>query len=507
MHKPSVALLGVSFDNVSLDEMCQKSLSLINMHAHDGINRYVATVNVDFLSRVHTINWNDVADPELLNIYRKSNFVTCDGKPLIWLSRLLGSPLKERVAGTDIVPRLVSLLAQNGKSVFLLGSTEQINKVTGVILEALNPGLRIVGHLSPYVYIEGKNLLNVNEQDALIIEEINRAAPDVLLIAFGNPKQEIWFDRVREHLNVPLSIGVGSCFDVISGAINRAPLWMQKAGFEWFFRLMQEPKRLWKRYFVDIWKFLGMALPLVAYHTSSRLMSKLFSERKAPVAESPLLFLSSTQTIAMIPLPSLIGEEYTHLVHTHLEETFNQDTIVLDFENVRHITLEGFSLLLRIWQKAQKSGKELYAINILGDIKLLMKMHRIWDLVKDSVMNNPQQVLRALIQGKSHPDYFDSIQQSAEYVAIYFFGRIGAMQNQRQYIERLALLLREKDCVLDFRYCTHIENAGFAFLLKLKEIVDSRHHNLFVRKRSRLIRRLFKINVLDDVFIDHGTQG
>lgn len=504
MHKLPIALLGVSFDNVSLEEACQRGLSLINMNGHDSINRYVCTVNVNFITRVYSTNWNEIIDAELLSAYRKSQMVICDGKPLVWLSRLLGSPLKERVTGADFAPKLANVLAQNDKSIFLLGGAEQINKVTAVILESLNPGLRIAGRLAPNVFTEGENLLYMLEQDAPIIEKINQTSPDLLLIAFGNPKQEKWFDRVKNSLKVPLSIGVGSSFDIISGAVHRAPVWMQKSGMEWLYRLFQEPRRLGKRYFLDIWRFLGIAIPLVGYHTISRILYRISAGRNdTSEMVNPLLFLSTTQTIAMIPLPALVGEDYIHHVQTHFEGTFNQDTIVIDFENVRHITLEGFSLLLKIWQKAQRNGKELYAINISGDTRLLMKVHRIWDLIKDSVMNNPQQVLRALIQGKSHPDYFDSVQQTLELVTVFFFGRIGAMQNQKHYIDKLAPLLREKDCVLDFRYCTYIDNAGFSFLLKLKRIVELKNNQLFVRKRNPLIMRSFKNNQLNGVFADY----
>lgn len=500
-HKYSLALLGVSFENISLDEAAQKILALIDMHTRDHLSRYVCTVNVDFMVQAHSLNWSKVGNPEILDIYRRSSLATCDGKPLLWLSRLLGGSLQERVTGADLVPKLAALLAKHNKTLYLLGSSEQINKVTALILEALNPGLRIVGRLTPYVFTEGEELVNAQAQDRLIVEEINQACPDLLLIAFGNPKQEKWFDRVKDQLNVPVSIGVGGCFEIISGALTRAPLWMQKAGLEWFYRLLQEPKRLWKRYLLDSWKFLGIAAPLICYHTISWLLYRL-SKGSAQPLEHPLLFLSATQTIAMVPLPALLDGEYCHLTHAQLDEIFNQDTVILDFENVRHITVEGFALLNKIWRDAEISGRELYAINISGDLRVLIKAHRSWDLIKDSVMGNPHQVIKALIQGKSHPDYFESLQQNRDHLVIYFFGRIGIDQNKGEYLEQLAPLLREKNCILDFRYCTHIENGGFSFLLQLKKIVDSQGYHLFVRRRSPLIIHLFRLSKVDTLFVE-----
>lgn len=500
MRDNRLALLGVSFDNVSLEEAASQLISYINSRGNGSGSRYVCTVNVDFLAKAYGLDWSEPYDPELVDLYRKSEFVTCDGAPLLWLSRLLGSPIKERVTGTDLIPRLITLLAKNHKTLFLLGGSENINKVAGVVLEAMHPELRIVGRASPAVATEGEGLLSIAEQDEWLVKEINRTAPDVLLIAFGNPKQEKWFDRVRQSLNVPVSIGVGGAFDIIAGAHARAPVWMQRGGLEWLYRLLQEPKRLWKRYFIDSWMFLWLSIPLVVVHSASRLLYRLLWEKKERAMEYPLLFLSPTQTIAMIPLPPLIDQEFCDLADTHLDESFNQDTVILDFDGVRHITLEGFALLVKIWQKAEKNGRELYAMNVSGDIKLLMKVHRIWDLVKNSVMNNPEQVLRALIQGNSHPNYFESVQQSRDMAAIYFFGKISADQNKDEYVERLAPLLRDKDCVLDFRYCTHIDHAGFSFLLKLQKIVEMHHHALYIRKRSSSVERFFRLNGVDHLF-------
>lgn len=490
MQNTPLTLLGIVFDNANINEAANKVLAYINMYQHDHINRYVCTVNVDFLAKALNVNWSSVNNPELLEIYRSSHLVTCDGMPLVWLSWLLGSKLKERVTGVELVCQLASVLAQNQKSIFLLGSTEQITKVAGIYLEALNPGLQIVGHASPWIYTEGKNLLNIKEDDDSLIEEINRCSPDVLLIAFGNPKQELWFHRVKHQLKVPVSIGVGGSFDLLSGAVKRSPNWMQNSGLEWLFRLLQEPKRLWRRYFIDAFKFAGMAVPLVIYHNFNRCMTSLRHKKKI-FAENPLLFLSTKQTIAVIPLPSVLDENYSHFLFQHLEEIFNQDAVVFDFENVLHITLEGLAMCLKIWQKAERKGKEIYSINIRRNIRLLLKLHRIWDIIDKTALKNPQQVLRLLVRNTNHSEYYESIQQTNDQLIIYFFGKLSNEQNKKSYIEKLTPLMRNKDCILDFRYCTNIENGGFTFLLQLLNAAEMSGGRVFLHKRSNMIKNLF----------------
>ena len=203
----------------------------------------VATANADFLI-------NAMADAELRQILRDSDLVTPDGMPLVWASKKLGKPLSERVTGADMVPALAELAARKGYRLYMLGAQPAVAQAAQEKMEAAYPGLQIVGRVSP-------PLQPLDQMDSSgILREIQAARPDVLLVAFGNPKQEKWIYRNREALrDVPVCIGVGGTFDFIAGNTQRAPQWIQKSGMEWMFRLLQEPRRLWKRYTRDIGQF------------------------------------------------------------------------------------------------------------------------------------------------------------------------------------------------------------------------------------------------------------
>jgi N-acetylglucosaminyldiphosphoundecaprenol N-acetyl-beta-D-mannosaminyltransferase len=163
--------------------------------------------------------------------------------PLIWASRLMGRALKERVAGADLVPRLAELSARRGYRVFLLGAEEESSARAADWMESHYPGVCIAGRYSP----EFKPLEQMDHEE--ILQRIEAARPDILLVAFGNPKQEKWLAMHRHRLNVPLCIGVGGSLDFLSGKVTRAPRWMQASSLEWAYRLGQEPARLAKRYF------------------------------------------------------------------------------------------------------------------------------------------------------------------------------------------------------------------------------------------------------------------
>ncbi len=203
----------------------------------------VATANADFVI-------NAESDAELRHILRYADLVMPDGMPLVWASRALGTALPERVTGADIVPALAALAAQKGYRIYMIGAKPEVAQQAKAKLLQAHPGLQIVGCVSPPVQ-------PLDEMDnAPLLRDIRAARPDILLVAFGNPKQEKWIYRNREALQeVSVCIGVGGTFDFLAGQTVRAPQWMQKSGLEWVFRLSQEPKRLWKRYTRDVGQF------------------------------------------------------------------------------------------------------------------------------------------------------------------------------------------------------------------------------------------------------------
>jgi len=248
----SVAVLGVPFNNVTMDE----AVRIIEEKIDGGGYHQVATANVDFL--MHAIH-----DPELQNILCSCSLVVPDGMPILWSARLMGSRLKERVCGIDLVPRLAELSARRGYSIYLLGASEKSSQRAAEILEERYPGLRIAGRYSPPV----RPLEQMNHEE--ILARIEEAQPDILLVAFGNPKQEKWLSMHRNRLRVPVSIGIGGSLDMIAGKLSRAPRWMQKSGLEWFFRAAQEPRRLAGRYLTDALT-LGRYLPQQMAATASQ---------------------------------------------------------------------------------------------------------------------------------------------------------------------------------------------------------------------------------------------
>ncbi|MEZ4592559.1 MAG: WecB/TagA/CpsF family glycosyltransferase [Chloroflexota bacterium] len=236
-----IVISGVPIDDLNTEQTLDRLEDFVEIGRATGKNHQVATVNADFVVKA-------MADPELRFLLQESDLLMADGMPLVWGARLLGLPLEERVAGSDIVPMLAERAAQKGYSIYLLGAAPGIAQQAAVVLQEKFPQLVIAGINSPPY----SSVLEMSDE---IVQDIRRANPDILLVAFGNPKQERWIGMYRHQVNVPVMIGVGATLDCSAGYRSRAPLWMQKSGLEGLFRLAQEPRRLWRRYVIDLFNF------------------------------------------------------------------------------------------------------------------------------------------------------------------------------------------------------------------------------------------------------------
>lgn len=175
------------------------------------------------------------SDEELRRIMQSADLVTADGTGVVWAARVLGLPIWERVSGVDLMQRISELAAAHGYSIFLLGAQPGVAEAAAAKLAERYPGLRVAGLQHGYY---------TPEEEPEVVARIASLRPDILFVAFGIPKQEKWIRRYMEQLQVPVAIGVGGSFDVISGRIRRAPRWMQVAGLEWLYRTVKEPKRI-----------------------------------------------------------------------------------------------------------------------------------------------------------------------------------------------------------------------------------------------------------------------
>lgn len=246
-------ICGVPVDDCTMGE----AVSLILAHAAQrGTAQYVVTPNAQ-----HVVLFHD--DAPFARLYEHAWLSLPDGKSLIWAARALGTSIRERVTGIDLLQNLCRHAANSGIRIFLLGGRPGAADAAAAELSRRHPGLRIAGtHCPPFGFENSRETLEV------VSRAVRAAAPDLLFVGLGAPKQENWIAAHYASLGVPVTIGVGVSFEFVAGMVRRAPKWMGDAGLEWLFRLLMEPRRLWRRYLVGNLRFIGLVL---RYSSSRRI--------------------------------------------------------------------------------------------------------------------------------------------------------------------------------------------------------------------------------------------
>lgn len=346
-------MLGVPFDNVTTAE----TIALVERMVASGRPHYLVTANVDFLVQA-------LHDVELRRILFEADLVLCDGTPLLWASRWLGNPLTERVAGSDLVPLLARTAAEKGYRLFFLGGSPETTEQAVAKLKERHPALIVAGHYSPPF----RTLLDMDHEE--IKRRIVEACPDLLFVCFGCPKQEKWIAMHYRFLHAPVCIGVGGTIDFLAGRLARAPLWMQRIGIEWVFRLLQEPRRLFIRYLRDCWYFVGS---IAAQWWRMRFRR---SKRPPTLARGQS---SRSEPCHVVACPEWLDAESVERDASLWEEALAETShLLVDLQQVRFIDSTGVGLLIRLRRRAGSRDRQVVLIAPSPPVRRALHHMRLW---------------------------------------------------------------------------------------------------------------------------------
>jgi N-acetylglucosaminyldiphosphoundecaprenol N-acetyl-beta-D-mannosaminyltransferase len=225
---PVVNLLGIKIHSLSMEDV----MGICEEHIRRKNPLLLGVVNV---AKIVNIQKN----PGLRTGLEQADLVLADGMPIVWLSRMLGNPLPERITGIDMMLELLKQADQKHYRVYFLGAEKDVLCKVIEVVRKKYPSLCIAGYKDGYFN---------EDQEESVAEDIKNSRADILFVAISSPKKEIFLGKWRNFIGVPICHGVGGSFDVLAGVTKRAPVWMQKSGLEWLYRLIQEPGRMWKRY-------------------------------------------------------------------------------------------------------------------------------------------------------------------------------------------------------------------------------------------------------------------
>lgn len=339
MRGRTAVVLGVPVDDVTMAEAVSWICDFVEVGRRTGRTHQVTTVNADFV--VNTLD-----DPGGLALLQHAELSIPDGMPVVWGSKLLGTALRERVTGADLLPALVAAAEAKGYSVYLFGAGSGIAERAAAVLRAKHPDATIVGDAGPVLGPDAA-------MDSRGLDVIRAARPDIVCVALGNPKQERWIARHRDQLGAPVLIGVGGTLDLVVGEKRRAPAWLGRLGLEWVFRAVQEPRRLVRRYAHDIVTFL----PRLARQAWS------FRSAKAAPFASPEIRAHGT-AVVLRPRGRLT---HAALNAAGLEAALAPGgRIVVDLASVPFVDNETANALAHLARSAWRTGAEVH-VGAVGD--------------------------------------------------------------------------------------------------------------------------------------------
>ncbi len=476
-----IAILGVPFDNVTTAQ----TVSLIEDMVESRRSHHLVTANVDFLVQ-------SSRDVELHRILTDAHLVLCDGMPLVWASRLLGNPLPERVAGSDLVPLLIETAVRKQYRLFFLGGTPETTSQAVANLKAKHPQVVIAGHYSPPI-------ASLFEMDhAEICRRIREAKPDLLFVSFGCPKQEKWIAMHYRDLGVPVSVGVGATIDFLAGKVLRAPRWMQATGMEWIFRLVQEPRRLFKRYMRGLWVFTW-AIALQWWRMQLRGVTHRSMPRVTPVRNK--------RHWQHIVLPRRLDgktvRQYSLLCANALASA---PTCLLDLQRVRFIDSTGMGLLVRLQRQARIAGRKLILLSPSPAVKSalrLMKLQNFFTIAKDQacaqkMVKAPPPNAPVLLQ----PGYFPWKP------SIFWQGEITSRNVDEVWKSTSAQLgqhsTRDHRCLIDLSGLQFIDTAGAGLMLRAKTTAKQQGVELIFTGVRPDVRNVLELSKVDSLVFGGG---
>ena len=474
-------ILGVPVDNLTMEEALARCDTFVAAGRATGRTHQIATVNADFVV-------NSLHDPELRRILQAADMATADGMPLVWGSRLLGGPLPGRVTGADLVPALAQRAAQKGYSIFFLGARPGIAAQAAAILQSRYPGLNVAGVFSPLPS-------TVLDMDRSAVEAVLAAQPDILLVAFGNPKQEKWIHMYAQELRVPIAIGIGGTLDMIVGVTKRAPIWMQRIGLEWIYRLVQEPGRLVKRYLHDFGYFgYFFARQWLAMRFGTMVtMAPTPASPIAPAASvAPELPILPTDETSVIEIRGRLDATNGAAFAAHASQLLQRDPyLIICMANAQFLDSSALGVLVALANQARTAGGDLWLVEVppqITSLLSLVRLDRFFEIHADIAAAN----------ARRHAPTEAASQPMSNGWTVVKMPRLVDAETMPPVVERSnELLAQTSQLVLDFSGTVFLASAGMAGMIKLDREARAQGGGLRIVGCSRDVLRTLQLVKLD----------
>ena len=470
---PTVVVLGIPFHNVTYDEAVAWACQRIQSRQPG----YIATANMDFVMQ----SWRD---PELQRILLEADLVVADGIPIVWLSALLGPHLKARVTGSDLVPMLARMARDNGFSMYNLGGAPGVPEKAAQVLQQRFPGLRMAGCDSP----PRAEILDMDHH--AILDRLDAAAPDLLLVAFGAPKQEKWVNLHVRTWKIPLTIGIGGSLDFLAGVQRRAPRIVQRMALEWLWRMCSDPRRLFGRYLGNIRFFLQTALELL------RIRCQPDTPEACIGADSPLRRMAHVEKFER-----LSSECQADRFCSAIEEKSTDQPVVVDLGGVPWLSSLEQGALLRLTTQLRRRQQLCLLTGAGSRVRRLLTWCHLTDYLE---VEGASEALHSRIGAWNAAARQGSIrQEAAGPVVVRLPVELTAanLDAFRSLIEESAAFNQAHEQLLDAADTRFVDSSAIGYFMRLKKQATAQGCTLRIVGPQPAVRRIFHIARADTILV------
>lgn len=473
MKRTAAVILGVPVDAFTREEAIAYIFHLVQCYRTDRIPRLVCTLDTGSLAETMAWGSGQTRHPELLSILRGADLVTAVDAHLVRASRHLGPALKEAVTGADLVNGLAGEAASRGLSLYLLGGAEGALLEGASLLRERFPGLHIAGCDSPAVHVEGALLADSPEADGEILEKIKSASPDLVLASFGSPAQELFFERNRHRLKVPVTVCIGGTPGFAAETVPHAPGWVRPGFLPWLPRFARHPGRLVNRRLLGLVKFATQIWPsILLYEYAKRVAPHPYLKRCKSGVSYKYMTSGRTQVLHLT-MPGSVDAEAVPRLATLIPKRPTAH-LLLDVNDVAFIDSAGLGLLLGVTNLWAAGRYELLITGAGPYAKKVMTSNRLHDLFNRRLFDSMEEALAWLDTHPEEPASCIEVKEGADSSTIAFSGSLKPVSVSSAEVRVIASRVKGPRCVLDLSALHSVSTQGIILLLKLKKAVEKR---------------------------------
>ncbi len=475
-----LVIYGVPFHNVTFEE----AIEWIIARVRSGKPANVVTANLDFVTKA----WHD---PELQRILIEADLVLADGFPIVKLAPFFGPALKARVTGSDLTPMLAERVAKEGMSLFGLGGADGVAEEALRILKERHPDLKVAGTYSPPF----APLLELDHRD--ILQRLEKAHPDILLVAFGAPKQDKFISMHVRGWNVPVSIGVGGSLDFVTGEQKRAPSWVQKIDLEWLWRVCLNPRRLFTRYLANVRFLISASRQMWQIH---RMPDKAVNVPPREVVERVRL---NQLDVVQERFQSLESEEGALRFIDRLSKLADGKNILLDIHSIPWLDSLELGALLEVNKQCRAQGKRLILFAPRPKVRRLLATCRLNDYFDTANhLNKIEALLKHLSEDMDGGTVYEEGLLTLELPLELTAATLPTFEKEADFIHHE--LQQEgilKTVSVDAARLDFIDSSGLGFLIALKKATQDEGVSMSIANMPQKPRRIFEVARVDKLLL------